>query len=396
MEKKMTNLEELRSKRASLKEDTERLFSATDKEIEESQRVADLAGNADGVISDLEEEFEKRTKLHGQDIAFLFFATALQCARQYLLTDFKERLGDQESARNTLGEKKFDPHNATDDRSHRLYNPSLDEIISHPVPFDLNIGGEKFGSPLSGYGKLGHRAATLGHDPVLGWIFGTANIATSTVTDAKFNSYHVASDNLRDYFKSNANTALVLEKTFDKLTNQGMDGKIIVGTSLAKEAVHLLSDVNSKNSLPLPIVTTFNPKLGSTLAKYGLDMSNVLNVGKQAALAEAINIIIAMIHRLTFGLDSEVDTKLYEVRTRKIITYSNVIASTSNIILVAMGSAVGAATDNPEMIRKSLKKLDVGGFLVTVGHLLNDKKIITQVKKEFVLNNFDRLIQGDY
>ena len=175
-----------------------------------------------------------------------------------------------------------------------------------------------------------------------------------------------------------------------------MDGKIIVGTSLAKEAVNLLSDVNSKNSLPLPIVTTFNPKLGSTLAKYGLDMSNVMNVGKQAALAEAINIIIAMIHRLTFGLDSEVDTKLYEVRTRKIITYSNVIASTSNIILVAMGSAVGAATDNPEMIRKSLKKLDVGGFLVTVGHLLNDKKFITQVKTEFVLNNFDRLIQGDY
>ena len=61
-----------------------------------------------------------------------------------------------------------------------------------------------------------------------------------------------------------------------------------------------------------------------------------------------------------------------------------------------MGSAVGAATDNPEMIRKSLKKLDVGGFLVTVGHLLNDKKFITQVKTEFVLNNFDKLIQGDY
>lgn len=391
----MTNLEELRSKRASLKEDTDRLFSATDKVIGESQRVANLAGDSEKIITDLETEFEKRTKLHGQDIAFLFFAMALQCTRQYLLTDFKERLGDQESSKNTLGENSFDPHNASRDRSHRLYNPSLEEIISHPVPFDLNIGGENFGNPLSGYGKLGHRAATLGHDSVLGWIFGTANIATSTVTDAKFNSYHVGSDNLRDYFKSNANTALVLENTFDKLTNQGMDGKIIVGTSLAKEAVHLLSDVNSKNSLPLPIVTTFNPKLGSTLAKYGLDMSNVLNVGKQAALAEAINIIIAMIHRLTFGLDSEVDTKLYEVRTRKIITYSNVIASTSNIILVAMGSAVGAATDNPEMIRKSLKKLDVGGFLVTVGHLLNDKKFITQVKTEFVLNNFDKLIQGD-
>ena len=391
----MTSLEELRSKRASLKADTNQLFNATDKLIEESQRVSDLAGNADKVIADLDSEFEKRTKLHGQDIGFLFFATALQCARQYLLTDFKERLGDQEAAKKTLGEKKFDPHNAVNDRSHRLYNPSLEEIIAHPVPFDLNIGGDKFGNPLSGYGKLGHRAATLGHDSILGWIFGTANIATSTVTDAKFNSYHVSSENLRDYFKSHANTALVLEKTFDKLINQGMDGKVIVGTSLAKEAVHLLSDVNSKNSLAFPVVTTVSPKLGSTLAKYGLDMANVLNVGKQAALAEAINIIIAMIHRLTFGLDSETDTKLYEVRTRRIITYSNVIASTSNIILVAMGTAVGAATDNPDMIKRSLRKLDVGGFLVTVRHLLNDKKFITQVKTEFILNNFDKLIQGE-
>ena len=61
---------------------------------------------------------------------------------------------------------------------------------------------------------------------------------------------------------------------------------------------------------------------------------------------------------LTFGLDSETDTKLYEVRTRRIITYSNVIASTSNILFVAMGTAIGVASDNPDMIKKSLKKLD--------------------------------------
>ena len=184
----MTNLEELRSKRASLKKDTDKIIISGDSLFEESQRVANLAGDSEKIITDLETEFEKRTKLHGQDIAFLFFATALQCARQYLLTDFKERLGDQESAKNALGENKFDPHNASSDRSHRLYNPSLDEIISHPVPFDLNIGGEKFGNPLSGYGKLGHRAATLGHDSVLCWKVGTANIPTSTVTDAKVNS----------------------------------------------------------------------------------------------------------------------------------------------------------------------------------------------------------------
>ena len=51
----MTNLEELRSKRASLKEDTDRLFSATDKVIGESQRVGlgIDAGNLDRDVVDV-------------------------------------------------------------------------------------------------------------------------------------------------------------------------------------------------------------------------------------------------------------------------------------------------------------------------------------------------------
>ena len=32
-----------------------------------------------------------------------------------------------------------------------------------------------------------HRMYTLGHDPILGWIFGTANILTDCIT---FNNFH--------------------------------------------------------------------------------------------------------------------------------------------------------------------------------------------------------------
>lgn len=67
----MTNLEELRSKRASLKKDTDKIIISGDSLFEESQRVANLAGDSEKIISDLETEFEKRTKLHGQDIAFV-------------------------------------------------------------------------------------------------------------------------------------------------------------------------------------------------------------------------------------------------------------------------------------------------------------------------------------
>lgn len=142
-------------------------------------------------------EFACVTKLTKLDISFLFLATALQCCRQYLLTNFKERLNDQDAADETPMKDKFDPHDlkkrkekGLEERHHKLYNPSLDEIILHPVPFDANHGSN---GKLKGYGKFGHRGATIGHDPILGWIFGTANIATSTLTTWDFLSYHISS-----------------------------------------------------------------------------------------------------------------------------------------------------------------------------------------------------------
>ena len=51
----------------------EAIFISGDSLVEDSQRAANLAGDSEKIITDLETEFEKRTKLHGQDIAFLFF-----------------------------------------------------------------------------------------------------------------------------------------------------------------------------------------------------------------------------------------------------------------------------------------------------------------------------------
>lgn len=399
----MASLEELRRKRAALNARTDDVFTRTDAVIAESLRVADVAANAPQIIKNLEQEFAARTKLQGKDIAFLFFAVALQCCRQYLLTDFKDRVGDQEAAENTIGKERFDPHDLNarkeaglESRHHQWYNPSLDEIILHPVPFDTNVGGKKFDSPLKGYGQLGHRGGTLGHDPILGWIFGTANIATSTLTTYTFQSYHIKSGGRGDFMSNNASTLKVLDYTFrDKLLNQGMDGKIIVATSIVKEAVHLMSDVNSKNSLPFPVINTFDPKMASKLADFGVDMANILNVGKQAALAQAINLLIAMLHGLTYNETKDGDKKLFEVRTRRILMHSNTIASASNILLVAIGTAIGAATSNQALIKKSLQKLDIGGFIVTIHRLITDTRFIKEIKNEFVMNEFDKLIQGD-
>ena len=366
---------ELKERRKLLSSETQKTLSNMKIIKTETERVQSVAHNAESILDDLDAQFEEKTGLTKIDVTFLFFAVALQIARQYLVTKFPNRLNDQEAANNTFGHKE--EHS---DRTHRLYNPSLEEIITNPVPFDANIGAD---GALSGGGKLGHRVTTLGHDPVLGLIFGTANIATSTLTNYKLQSFHIKTSDLnRDYFANKAHTDLVFWYAGDKLFKQGFAGKKIMVTSLIKEIIHLKTDLDTKNSLPLPLISLYDSKLASNLADYGIDMSNVVNVGKQIALASFINWLISTIHGLFYFIDeNQTERSLYEVRTRKILMYSNVIASVSNLAVVG--------------ITKNLKLLDVGGLIVTLHRIHTDQIFIRNVKREFVLGEFNKLIEGE-
>jgi hypothetical protein len=345
----------------------------------ESLRVADYAHNAKRTLDDLDSEFEKQTELTKIDITFLFFATALQCVRQYVLTGFPERLDDQTAANKTPGHTK-----ERSDRYHKWYNPSLEEIATNPVPFDAMYGSPDFGLGLSG---RTHREKTLGHDPILGWIFGTANIATSTLTTNDLTSYHVktGTEIIRDKITNRAQTPYIFYYTKEKLLNNGIEGKKVIATSLVKEAVHLKSDMNTKKSLPFPVVSVFSPELAKTLVSYGIDMANIATVGKQMSYAILINTLIGMIHYLIHDFNKGESRKLYEVRTRKILSYSNYIASASNLLYVTISAAFGNET--------AFRKLDIGGFIVTLYRLISDSVFIQKIKEEFVFGNFRAKLQ---
>lgn len=356
----------------------------------EATRVAEVSKNVSIIIKDLDKQFEQATKLNEVDITFLFFATALQCVRQYVIGTITQRTDDKTAAKKVKG--NIDEHS---DRKHRLYNPSLIEIEKSPVPFDTNFGSTAMGAGVGG--GFTHRAKTLGHDPILGWIFGTMNIATSTMTvSTGLQSYHITTgqtvrgDN-RDLISMHADTFKVISYSQDKLLNQDKDGKIIMGFSLMKEAKHLKSDVYSTASLPLPVVSVFSVDLARDLADYGLDMGNVIRVGSQASFAVLINTLIAMIHGLYYDKNEYSSWSMYSVKTRKILSYSNTIASVSNIIAVALA----ASTGNAAMTEKALNYLDVGGIMVTIYRLVNDRNFIKQVKQEFLTQEFYNLVMGE-
>ncbi len=356
-------------------------------------RVAEIYRTPNIVISDIDRQFEDATGLKGKDYLFLLTAIALQVARQYLLTNFKTkdmRPDDKEAA-----DKVKKKHNEHSNRMHTYYNPSLEQIITNPVPFDAIQGSKAMKANIGG--GFYHRARTLGHDPVLGWIFGTANIATSTVTTNTLQSYHIKTVGKKDSIKKHADTALIFEHTSNKLLHEENKGKLKIGASLFKEAQHLASDVSSKESLPIPVITLYDEKLAKTLADHGLDCANIVTVGKQIAYSELINAIIAMVHTLLYDESVDPEPLLYEARTRKILMYSNIIASASNVIAVAATSVAGVVSENPELVKKGLSYADIGGIIVTAHRIVNDVKFINRIKAEFLEKGwYDAVIGEDY
>ena len=74
--------------------------------------------------------------------------------------------------------------------------------------------------------------------------------------------------------------------------------------------------------------------------------------------------------------------KLYEVRTRKILSYSNLIATSSNIAVTA--------------ITHDMANLDVGGIAVAIYRLITDVKFIRQIKEEFIFGSYRDMIMGNF
>lgn len=388
---------------------TDSTISELTKVATESQRVADTIHNVNIILNDIESQFEAATKLKGKDIAFLFTAVALQVARQYLIGLITQRVGDKEAANRTPGH-----HEEHSDRNHEYYNPSLEKILTNPVPFDTSMGSRDKGLGVGG--GFTHRAKTLGHDPILGWIFGTANIATSTCTINNLDilkslsqsqvispsnllaTYHIVSGadkvgRIKDAFGNKASLSKTLSCTYhEKLFEEDMEGKQKVGLSVAKEAIHLASDVYTTASLPIPIVSTLSVSLARRLADYGLDTGFMLKVANQALYAQAINTLISMIHSLFYDESYDGTLGQYQVRTHKILMYSNTIASLSNIIAVSIAAAAGIYTGNPKLVKKSLNFLDIGGILVTIHQIVTSREMIYNIKKEYLANQWYQII----
>lgn len=346
--------------------------------IEEVQRIND--------------EFSEKTNIFNKiDMSFLMVATALQTARwliiQLLCGDLGETIdGDtrlehnDKSIKDNIKDSNKSFQDFFENHGHKesiKQYKSWEQIIFSSAPYDTTVGSPNFGENLEG--KY-HRYKTLGHDPILGWIFGTANFITDTCTLSNFNSYKISRIG-GPHFSEPTDLFTIFYQVFDSTREDWLR----LPAGVFAQFVHLKSDVFTKLGLPVPLLETFSESLAGDLYKSQYDSLCLLRdftiVGNQATWSILINMVIGLIHGLFYNPQKDGDRKLYEVRTRKILLISNVLASTGNIAYV-----IGT---------EDLGKLDVGGILVTLYRLFTDVRFITRVKKNFIDQEMDKVLEKE-
>lgn len=389
-----------------LKNKVEECYKKVNHYANETQRIVRTLDNVHQIIDDLDVEFAKQTNLNYKDIEFLFFAITIQCIGWYfspkITNNFSKISTDERHSAGADGQLEFQQgekialDNKEDLKKSKKY-PDKSKMFLIAVPYDVMEGTKNVEIPgISEIGKniygKNHHVATMGHDPILGYLFGTINILTRTVT---FKTPTLQTNLVRLRQGSNRSQYLGPEIGFIEALRRAIESAsedfTRVPAAILRQSIHMQSDKFTKQGLPIPIIDAeraqalleqgWNSYELERMMKFGV--KNIAVVGIQAVIRCFLNVIIETMHTLLFDENKDKNFNLYQVRTKKILMYSNVIASNSNVIYAA--------------ICRDTSKLDVGGILVTIYRILNDREFIREIKQEFIYGQYrDRLHMREY
>ncbi len=342
----------------------EERLTATESEIHET------VNKFTALYDKAEKEFKEKTSLTSRDITIMLVAAGLQIARWIILSNGNYRF-----------KRASDPDKLIEKATTGIasYVPATFEQIilslRNSVPYDAITRSPRFKNiyfdETTGLAGTTHRVRALGHDPLAGLIIGTANITTNTLTVNNiyegFPSYHILNNQI------NAKTDLghIMKWTI----NETQTHPKVVGAAFIRQIVHLSTDLGTKQGLPIPVINNISPEFSQFLINNNIDF---YSVSRGMLFAVLINKFIEMLHRF-FADKTRINdfeyVRLYDVRTKKIIMYSNTLSSILNLSFTA--------------ITNNYKKLDVGGLLVTLWNLINNKKEIAKIKEEFIRKTLD-------
>lgn len=331
-------------------------------------------------------EFAQKTGiLNPTDLAFLTVATALQVCKTLLFPTMAELFGYGESFDPATRKKHDDESikNAQRTATDKYRDKKLEKhetghwinLLYQTPPYDITKGSKDLGINMGG---AYHRLYTLGHDPILGWLFGTMNILTDTITFNNFSTLRVTRKPMR-ITPQKVPVGIMVKESIEWVQADFLN----LPAAVFAEAQHLKSDAFTKCGLPVPVLAAFNETFANELYRSHYDALCLARdakiTGASLLVSRLFDMLITLVHGL-FRREDE-DRRVYEVRTRKILLLSNSIASSCSAIRTAV-------TKNP-------KNLDIGGILNTVAHLFGDLRFMAKVKREFIEAELSSALQAE-
>lgn len=407
-----------------------------DTTINSIDRTVAICEQSDFIISKIDEQFVQKVCLKKKDLPFLFLAIALQTTRWFLMPsldlDFsqiskEERLSANEVKKDgPLQGKRSGQHYEKPEINKIKHNEmekykkevseyqnkirgngtyrylSWVEILFHAVPYDAMEGSEniliqrksllgkkEFISPLGKQlcGK-NHHVATLGHDPVLGWIFGTMNIMSGMITFCDLQTFPVNQNIQLDKWDQDIDylhPSNIVEMLNYCISSLHEDSKRLPA-AVARQAIHMQSDKYTKDGLPIPLLS---PAHAQQLIEKGWNSNeaerllkritkNIGIVGFQFIIAEFINILIRSMYLI---LNTEDEADISSSKIERILKISSIIAEGSNV-------AVVVAT-------RKLSFLDIGGLISMVHQIALDSKTRNLIECEFLNREFENVVMED-
>ena len=177
----------------SIQDEEKAILTSIEEHKKEERRYTEVLHNAESIMQKLDETFEQRTSLKKKDVSILMIATALQLLRIYLLPKVQEsfsddfRLDHDDPSIEEMEKEEMRKYKESHEgkwasvKSKNNYRSWQEIAFTRKVPYDAT---RHSGNGYHGINMHGgqHRVKTLGHDPLLGWIFGVANILTDTIT----------------------------------------------------------------------------------------------------------------------------------------------------------------------------------------------------------------------
>lgn len=345
--------------------------------------------NALKSLVSIEEIFStKTTILNKKDLSFLLLATIIQVSKSlvtpYIAKKFNYGKGLSEEERKSRPRHddstiKDADKKAKDSFKDSFFNEKSNNkdkywinILYQSVPYDAIKG-----SSMNGHN---HRYHTLGHDPWLGYLFGTLNILTETITFTNLSSNKVT----RKPFRVSEETIslfTIIQDAYNMTTSNYMN----LPAALFAQHLHKKSDINTKKGLPVPLLSLISDSFASKLYKDNYDylcsLRDMKIIGTSFIITKFIDYIISLSYYFSITMNKEEFSKLHEVRMRKILLISNLISSSSSM-------AFAYITSDP-------KNLDIGSVANSVIRLFTDISFISKIKQEFIETQLNNELQKE-